>query len=69
MSKTKEWIYDTVEEKVEQISKAYKDQIITKEEAINSIMKIVGIDVYVGDEVDYGTASEILDQEIGGVYA
>lgn len=69
MSKTKEWIYDAVEEKVEQISKAYKDEIITKEEAINSIMKIVGIEVYVGDEIDYSIASEMLEDEIGGVYA
>jgi len=69
MGKVKEWLYDEVENQVDKICKAFKDEIITKDEAIESLMKIQNIDVYVGDEIDYSIASEILDDEIGGVYA
>ena len=69
MSKVKEWLYDVVEEKINILKKAYKDKIVTKDEAINHIMQIQNIDVWVGDEVDYSIASEILDGEMVGVYA
>jgi hypothetical protein len=69
MSKVKEWLYDVVEEKINILKKAYKDEIVTKDEAINHIMQIQNIDVWVGDEVDYSIASEILDGEMVGVYA
>ena len=60
MSKVKDWLYDVVEEKINILKKAYKDEIVTKDEAINHIMQIQNIDVWVGDEVDYSIASEIL---------
>ena len=69
MSKVKEWLYDVVEEKINILKKAYKDEIVTKDEAINHIMQIQNIDVWVGDQIDYSIAAEILDGEIGGVYA
>lgn len=69
MSKVKDWLYDVVEEKIGILRKAYKDEIVTKDEAINHIMQIQNIDVWVGDEIDYSVAAEILDGEIGGVYA
>jgi len=69
MSKVKEWLYDVVEEKINILKKAYKDEIVTKDEAINHIMQIQNIDVWVGDEIDYSIASEILDGEMVGVYA
>ena len=69
MSKVKEWLYDVVEEKINILKKAYKDEIVTKDQAINHIMQIQNIDVWVGDEVDYSIASEILDGEMVGVYA
>lgn len=69
MSKVKEWLYDVVEEKINILKKAYKDEIVTKDEAINHIMQIQNIDVWIGDEVDYSIASEILDGEMVGVYA
>jgi len=69
MSKVKDWLYDVVEEKINILKKAYKDEIVTKDEAINHIMQIQNIDVWVGDEVDYSIASEILDGEMVGVYA
>jgi len=69
MSKVKEWLYDQVEEQIEKICQSYKEEIVTKDEAIDSIMKIQNIDVWVGDEIDYSIASEILDGEMIGVYA
>jgi hypothetical protein len=69
MSKVKEWLYDVVEEKINILKKAYKDEIVTKDEAINHIMQIQNIDVWIGDEVDYSIAAEILDGEMVGVYA
>ena len=69
MSKVKEWLYDVVEEKINILKKAYKDEIVTKDEAINHIMQIQNIDVWCGDQIDYSIAAEILDGEIGGVYA
>lgn len=69
MGKVKEWLYDVVEEKIGILQKAYKDEIVTKDEAINHIMQIQNIDVWVGDQIDYSIAAEILDGEIGGVYA
>jgi len=69
MSKVKEWLYDQVEEQIEKICQSYKEEIVTKDEAIDSIMKIQNIDVWVGDEIDYSIASEILDGEMVGVYA
>jgi len=69
MSKVKEWLYDVVEEKINILKKAYKDEIVTKDEAINHIMQIQNIDVWVGDQIDYSIASEILDGEMVGVYA
>ena len=69
MSKVKDWLYDVVEEKINILKKAYKDEIVTKDEAINHIMQIQNIDVWVGDEIDYSIASEILDGEMVGVYA
>ena len=69
MSKVKDWLYDVVEEKIGILQKAYKDEIVTKDEAINHIMQIQNIDVWVGDQIDYSIAAEILDGEIGGVYA
>lgn len=69
MSKVKDWLYDVVEEKIGILRKAYKDEIVTKDEAINHIMQIQNIDVWVGDEIDYSIAAEILDGEMVGVYA
>ena len=69
MGKVKEWLYDEVENQIEKVCQAFKDEIVTKDEAIDSIMKIQNIDVWVGDQIDYSIASEILDGEIGGVYA
>jgi len=69
MSKVKEWLYDVVEEKINILKKAYKDEIVTKDEAINHIMQIQNIDVWIGDQIDYSIASEILDGEMVGVYA
>jgi len=69
MGKVKEWLYDVVEEKINILKKAYKDEIVTKDEAINHIMQIQNIDVWVGDQIDYSIAAEILDGEMVGVYA
>jgi|TARA_B100001059_G_scaffold205424_1_gene215459 hypothetical protein len=69
MSKVKEWLYDVVEEKIDILQKAYKDEIVTKEEAINHIMQIQNIDVWCGDQIDYSIAAEILDGEMEGAYA
>ena len=69
MSKVKDWLYDVVEEKIDILRKAYKDEIVTKDEAINHIMQIQNIDVWCGDQIDYSIAAEILDGEMVGVYA
>jgi len=69
MSKVKEWLYDEVEGEIDKICQAYKEKIITKEEALSSLMKIEHADVYVGAEMDYYIASEILEGEMEGVYA
>jgi len=69
MGKVKEWLYDVVEEKIDILRKAYKDEIVTKDEAINHIMQIQNIDVWCGDQIDYSIAAEILDGEIEGAYA
>ena len=69
MSKVKDWLYDVVEEKIGILRKAYKDEIVTKDEAINHIMQIQNIDVWCGDQIDYSIAAEILDGEMVGVYA
>lgn len=69
MSKVKEWLYDQVEEKVEYIKQAYEEEIINRDEAIQSLMEITNVDVWAGDDIDYGIACEILDQDKEGAYA
>ena len=69
MSKVKEWLYDQVEDKIEEIKLAYKDEIINRDEAIQSLIEIEHADVWAGDDIDYSIACEILDDEMAGAYA
>ena len=69
MSKVKEWLYDQVEDKVEEIKLAYKDEIITRDEAIQSLIEVEHADVWAGDDIDYSIACEILDDDVEGAYA
>jgi len=69
MSKVKEWLYDQVEDKIEKIKLAYKDEIINRDEAIQSLIEVEHADVWAGDDIDYSIASEILDDEMEGAYA
>ena len=69
MSKVKEWLYDQVQDKVEEIKLAYKDEIITRDEAIQSLIEVENADVWAGDDIDYSIACEILDDEMEGAYA
>ena len=69
MSKVKEWLYDQVQDKVEEIKLAYKDEIITRDEAIQSLIEVEHADVWAGDDIDYSIACEILDDDVEGAYA
>tara|TARA_B100001059_G_scaffold167217_1_gene166825 strand:- start:1060 stop:1269 length:210 start_codon:yes stop_codon:yes gene_type:complete len=69
MSKVKEWLYDQVEDKIEEIKLAYKDEIINRDEAIQSLIEVEHADVWAGDDIDYSIASEILDDGMEGAYA
>ena len=69
MSKVKEWLYDQVEDKIEEIKLAYKDEIINRDEAIQSLIEIEHADVWAGADIDYSIACEILDDEMAGAYA
>ena len=69
MSKVKDWAYDQVQTQIDQICLSYKDEIITRQEAIEALMKIEHSDIYIGDHMDHFIASEILDDVRGGVYA
>ena len=69
MSKVKEWLYDQVQDKVEEIKLAYKDEIITRDEAIQSLIEVENADVWAGDDIDYSIACEILDDDMEGAYA
>lgn len=69
MGKVKEWLYDEVENQIDKICQSYDSEIITRDEAIQLLMKIENADIYVGDQIDYSIAAEILDDMRGGVYA
>lgn len=69
MGKVKEWLYDEVESQIDKICQSYDEEIITRDEAIQLLMKIENADVYVGDQIDYSIATEMLDSMRGGVYA
>jgi glucosamine 6-phosphate synthetase-like amidotransferase/phosphosugar isomerase protein len=69
MGKVKNWAYDEAEKQIDKICIAYRDDIITKEEAINSLLKVEHSYIYLGDEMSYDIASEILDEMKGGFYA
>ena len=69
MSKLKDWAYDQVQTQIHKICDAYDEEIITRQEAIEALMKIEHSEIYLGDEMDHSIASEILDDVRGGVYA
>jgi hypothetical protein len=69
MGKVKAYLYDEVETQIDKICDSYKQEIITRDEAIVSLMAIENADIYVGDDIDYNIATEILDDVKGGVYA
>ena len=69
MGKVKDWAYDQVQTQIDQICLSYKDEIITRQEAIQALMKIDHAEIYLGDDMDHSIASEILDDVRGGVYA
>ena len=69
MSKVKEWLYDQVEDQIEKIKQADKDEIINRDEAIQSRIEVPNADVWAGDDIDYSIACEILDDDMEGAYA
>ena len=69
MSKVKDWAYDEVQTQIHKICDSYDEEIITRQEAIEALMKIEHSEIYLGDEMDHSIASEILDDVRGGVYA
>ena len=69
MSKVKDWAYDQVQTQIHKICDSYDEEIITRQEAIEALMKIEHSEIYLGDEMDHSIASEILDDVRGGVYA
>ena len=69
MGKVKNWAYDEAEKQIDKICKAYKEDIITRQEAIASLMKVEHSYIYIGDDMNQDIAEEILDDVKGGVYA
>ena len=61
MSKVKDWAYDEVQTQIHKICDSYDEEIITRQEAIEALMKIEHSEIYLGDEMDYTIASELLD--------
>lgn len=69
MGRVKNWAYEEAENQIDNICKAYKEDIITRQEAIASLMKVEHSYIYIGDEMNQDIAEEILDDVKGGVYA
>ena len=61
MSKVKNWAYDEVQTQIHNICDAYDEELITRQEAIDAMMKIDHADIYLGDQMDEAIANELLD--------
>ena len=61
MGKVKQWAYDEVQKQIHKICESYDEEIITRQEAIEALMKIDHAEIYLGNNMDYSIASELLD--------
>ena len=61
MSKIKDWAYDNAHEQIMKICDAYDEELITRQEAIDALMKVDHAEIYLGDTMDEFIANELLD--------
>ena len=61
MSKLKDWAYDNAHEQISKICDAYDEELITRQEAIDALMKVDHAEIYLGDQMDEFIANELLD--------
>jgi|TARA_B100001063_G_C16442989_1_gene394522 hypothetical protein len=61
MGKVKDWAYDDAQQQISKICDAFDEELITRQEAIDAMMKIDHADVYLGDAMDEMIANELLD--------
>jgi len=61
MSKVKDWAYDNAQQNIMKICEAFDEELITRQEAIDELMKVDHADVYLGDQMDEFIANELLD--------
>ena len=50
MSKVKDWAYDNAHEQIMKICDAYDEELITRQEAIDALMKVDHAEIYLGDQ-------------------
>ena len=61
MSKVKNWAYDEVQAQIRNICDAFDEELITRQEAVDAMMKIDHAEIYLGDAMDQFIANELLD--------
>lgn len=61
MSKVKNWAYDKVQAQIRNICDAFDEELITRQEAVDAMMKIDHAEIYLGDAMDQFIANELLD--------
>jgi len=69
MGKVKNWAYDEAETQIDKVCIAYKEDKLTRQEAIIELMNIEHSYIVLGDDMTQDIAEEILDDVKGGVYA
>ena len=61
MGKVKDWAYDDAHQQISKICDMYDAEVITRQEAIDAMMKIDHAEIYLGDAMDDAIANELLD--------
>ena len=61
MGKVKDWAYDNAQQNITKICDAFDEELITRQEAIDELMKVDHAEVYLGDQMDEFIANELLD--------
>jgi hypothetical protein len=61
MGKVKDWAYDNAQQNISKICEAFDEELITRQEAIDAMMKIDHAEIYLGDAMDDAIANELLD--------
>ena len=61
MGKVKDWAYDNAHQQIMKICDTFDEELITRQEAIDALMKVDHAEIYLGDQMDEFIANELLD--------